>query len=56
MYAGTAGDLKQVYEALNSKLVMEKKETEITALFAVAAALLALASAALSLLWFNRIL
>jgi Ca-activated chloride channel family protein len=55
-YAGTAGDLKQVYEALNSKLVMEKKETEITALFAVAAALLALASAALSLLWFNRIL
>jgi Ca-activated chloride channel family protein len=55
-YAGTAGDLKQVYEALNSKLVMEKKETEITALFAVAAALLALLSAALSLLWFNRIL
>jgi Ca-activated chloride channel family protein len=55
-YAGTAADLKQVYEALNSKLVMEKKETEITALFAVAAALLALLSAALSLLWFNRIL
>jgi len=55
-YAGTAADLKQVYEALNSRLVMEKKETEITALFAVAAALLALLSAALSLLWFNRIL
>ena len=55
-YAGTAGDLKKVYQALNSKLVMEKQETEITALFAVAAALLALVSAALSLLWFNRIL
>jgi Ca-activated chloride channel family protein len=55
-YAGTAGDLKKVYAALNSKLVMEKQESEITALFAVAAALLALVSAALSLLWFNRIL
>ena len=55
-YAGTAADLKKVYQALNSKLVMEKQETEITALFAVAAALLALLSAALSLLWFNRIL
>jgi Ca-activated chloride channel family protein len=55
-HAGTAVDLKKVYQALNSKLVMEKQETEITALFAVAAALLALLSAALSLLWFNRIL
>ena len=55
-YAGTAADLKKVYQALNSKLVMEKQETEITALFAVAAAALALLSAALSLLWFNRIL
>jgi Ca-activated chloride channel family protein len=55
-HAGTATDLKRVYEALTSKLVMEKKETEITAIFAVAAALLALVSAALSLLWFNRIL
>ena len=34
---------------------MEKK-TEITALFAGLAALLAVVSAALSLLWFNRIL
>ena len=35
---------------------VEKKETEITALFALAAAALALLSAGLSLLWFNRIL
>ena len=55
-FAGTAMDLRKVYEALNSKLVMEKKETEVTALFAIAAAVLALVSAALSLLWFNRIL
>jgi Ca-activated chloride channel family protein len=54
-YAGTAPDLKKVYQSLNSRFVMEKKETEITALFAAAAALAALVSALLSLLWFNRI-
>ncbi len=55
-YAGTAVDLKKIYQSLNSRFVMEKKETEITALFAAAAALAALVSALLSLLWFNRIL
>jgi Ca-activated chloride channel family protein len=55
-YAGTAQDLRKVYEALSSKLTVEKKETEISALFAMAAAALALVSAALSVLWFNRIL
>jgi Ca-activated chloride channel family protein len=55
-YAGTASDLKKVYETLSSRLTVEKKETEISALFALAAAALALVSAALSLLWFNRIL
>jgi Ca-activated chloride channel family protein len=55
-YAGTAVDLKKVYETLSSRLTVEKKETEISALFAMAAAALALLSAGLSLLWFNRIL
>lgn len=55
-YAGTAAELKKVYETLNSRMVMEKKETEITALFAAAAAGLALLAAGLSLAWFNRIL
>ena len=55
-YAGTAEDLKKIYRSLNSRLVMEKKETEVTALFAAAAAGLALVAAGLSLLWFNRIL
>jgi Ca-activated chloride channel family protein len=55
-YAGTAQDLKKVYETLSSKLTVEKKETEISALFAMAAAALALLSAGLSLVWFNRIL
>ena len=55
-YAGNAAELKKVYRALNSRFVLEKKETEITAFFSGIAALLAIASAGLSLLWFNRIL
>ena len=48
-YAGTAEDLKKIYQDLNSKLVLEKKPTEITMLFSALAALLALAAAGLSL-------
>ena len=55
-YAGTATDLTNIYKSLNSRLVMEKKSTEITALFAAVAAVLAVLSAMLSMLWFNRIL
>lgn len=55
-YAGTAENLKQVYEKLSSRLTVEKKETEISGLLALVASILAIASAALSLLWFNRIL
>ena len=54
-YAGTAGDLKKVYQTLSARLTVEKKETEISALLALLAAALALVSASLSLLWFNRI-
>jgi Ca-activated chloride channel family protein len=55
-YAGTAADLKKVYDTLSSRLTVEKKETEVSALFALGAAVLALLSAGLSLFWFNRIL
>ena len=55
-YAGSAVDLKKIYESLRSRLVLERKRTEVTALFAAAAALLVVVSAALSLAWFNRIL
>ena len=55
-HAGTATDLSGIYQALTSRLVFEKRATEITALFAAAAALFALLSGLLSLLWFNRIL
>lgn len=55
-YAGTAENLKQVYESLSTRLTVEKKETEVSALLALAAAVLVLMSAGLSLLWFNRVL
>lgn len=55
-YAGTAQDLKKVYATLSSKLTMQKKETEISGLLALLGAGLALLSAAMSMLWFNRIL
>jgi len=54
-YAGTAADLKKVYQSLSSRMIVEKKETEITAMFAAAAAALVLLSAALSVWWFGRV-
>jgi Ca-activated chloride channel family protein len=54
-YAGTADDLKKVYESLSSRMVIERKETEITALFAALGGLLALLGAGLSLWWFGRV-
>jgi len=55
-FAGNAPDLKKIYQGLNAKLVMERKTTEVTALFTAIAASLTLLAAALSLMWFNRIL
>jgi Ca-activated chloride channel family protein len=54
-HAGTAADLKKVYDSLNAKLVLERKETEITFIFAAIAAMLLLVASLLSLLWYNRI-
>ncbi|MBC7940219.1 MAG: VWA domain-containing protein [Chitinophagaceae bacterium] len=54
-YAGTAEDLKKVYESLSSRMVVERKETEITALFAAFGALLAVLAAGLSVWWFGRV-
>lgn len=56
VYAGTADDLRKIYDTLSSRLTVEKKETEVSALFALGAAGLMLLSAGLSLLWLNRIL
>ena len=48
--------LKKVYAKLGTRLQVDKKETEISSLLSLLAAALAITAAALSLLWFNRIL
>jgi Ca-activated chloride channel family protein len=54
-HAGTAAALRSVYQKLGSNLQVSKRDTELTGLLAAAAALLLVAGAALSLLWFGRI-
>jgi Ca-activated chloride channel homolog len=54
-YAGTAEDLMKVYESLSSKLVVERKETEVSAIFAALSVLLTVLAAGLSVLWFGRV-
>lgn len=53
-HAGTASDLKKVYQDLNARFVLERRDTEVTALFSALAALLAAVAGALSLTWFGR--
>lgn len=53
--ARNADALKTVYEKLGTRLQIDRKETEISGLLALAAALLALTAAGLSLRWFHRI-
>jgi Ca-activated chloride channel family protein len=55
-YAGTATDLKKVYQGMNSRMVLQKQQSEITALFVAAAAVFVLLGAGFSLAWFNRLL
>jgi Ca-activated chloride channel homolog len=54
-YAGTAEQLRSVYENLGSRLQVQTRETELSGLLALAAALVSLAGAVLSVLWFRRI-
>jgi Ca-activated chloride channel family protein len=54
-YAGSAVDLKKIYQTMNTRLVMETKKTEISAFFAAGGAMLVLLAALLSLSWFNRV-
>jgi len=55
-FASSSPDLQKVYDSLNTRLSLETRQTEITALLAAAAAALSLLSAFLSVLWFNRLL
>lgn len=53
-HAGTADDLGRVYEDLRNRLVLERRNTEVGALFSGLGALLALLAGTLSLVWFGR--
>ena len=55
-HAASSEELKKIYDTLTSRFVMEKSQTEITAFFALAGAVLVLAAAAVSLARSNRIL
>jgi Ca-activated chloride channel homolog len=53
--ASTAEKLLGVYETLGSQMQIVKRETELAPLLALAAALLALTAAVMSMLWLGRI-
>ncbi len=53
--AATAPDLRKVYETLNTRIVLETRLTEVTAIAVAAALLLLLLSAGLSVAWFHRV-
>lgn len=54
-HAGTAEALRGVYAHLGSRMQVLTRETELTSLLALLAALLAVGAAALSMLWFGRV-
>jgi Ca-activated chloride channel family protein len=54
-YASDASSLANVYRQLNAQIALERAHTEVSALFAALAALLAVAAAVVSLLWFPRL-
>ena len=53
--AGTAEQLRAVYLNLGSRVQVLTRETEVTGLLALAAALLLATAAGLSLAWFRRL-
>jgi Ca-activated chloride channel family protein len=54
-HAGTADALRSVYQTLGSRIQVSARQTELTALLAMAATLVLLAATGLSMLWFGRI-
>lgn len=54
-HAGTAEDLRSVYQRLGSRLQLRTREIELTGLLALIAAILFVAGSSLSVLWFGRI-
>ena len=53
-FAGSAADLTKVYQNLSTQIGLEKRETEVSALFSALAALLVVLAGLLSMLWFHR--
>jgi Ca-activated chloride channel family protein len=53
--AGSAEALRSVYQQLGSRVQVQTRETELTALLAGGAAMLLVVAAALSVLWFGRV-
>jgi Ca-activated chloride channel homolog len=53
-HAATTEQLHEVYQELGSRIVLERKETEIAALFAGLAGLLLVSALTLSVVWFHR--
>ena len=53
--AGTAEALHSVYQNLGSRVQVQTRETEVTALLALLSAAFALAAGVLSLVWFRRV-
>jgi Ca-activated chloride channel family protein len=54
-HAGDAETLRSVYGALGSRLQVQTRETEVTALVALASMLVMVLAAGLSVLWFRRL-
>jgi Ca-activated chloride channel family protein len=53
-HAASANELRKIYDKLSLQFALERKETEVSALFSAGAALLVLGAALLSMLWFHR--
>jgi Ca-activated chloride channel family protein len=54
-HAGSGAELDRVYDGLQSKLVFEKQDTEVTSLVAAAGALLLVLAVAISIWWYGRV-
>ena len=54
-HAGTAENLRSVYQNLGSRLQVQTRQTELTALLASVATILILAAASVSILWYGRL-
>jgi Ca-activated chloride channel family protein len=54
-HAGTAEKLRSVYQQLGSHLQVSRRDTELTALLALAAVVALMVGAGLSVMWFGRV-